>query len=158
MKRRMIFSTAMLALTLTALWQFKETRVSATVETEKTVPSVVRVTPPPPIFDDAKRLAELAMRRKEVADSIGPAAMLVLFSAEPRVYTNDVDYQFRQENNLAYVVGMVHHLAVDGLQNCVLLAANINDARQIFRRKLRDCFKHQPPTVLPPGHYLLARG
>ena len=28
---------------------------------------------------------------------------MVLFSAEPRVYTNDVDYHFRQENNLFYL-------------------------------------------------------
>ena len=67
---------------------------------------VQRVTPPAPVFDDAKRLAELAMRRKQVADSIRPAAMLVLFSGEPRVYTNDVDYQFRQENNLYYLTGL----------------------------------------------------
>src|SRR6266536_5020357 len=106
MKRRMIFSTAMLALTLIALWPFKETRVSAGVETEKTTPSVVRVTPPAPVFDDARRLAELAARRKQVADTIGPASILVLFSTEPRVYTNDVDYQFRQENNLYYLTNL----------------------------------------------------
>jgi len=29
--------------------------------------------------------------------------MLVLFSAEPRVYTNDVDFAYRQENNLYYL-------------------------------------------------------
>src|SRR6266498_3693221 len=106
MKRRMIFSTAMLALTLIALWPFKETRVSAGVETEKTTPSVVRVTPPAPVFDDARRLAELAARRKQVADTIGPASILVLFSTEPRVYTNDVDYEYRQENNLYYLTNL----------------------------------------------------
>src|SRR6266568_2764128 len=106
MKRRMIFSTAMLALTLIALWPFKETRVSAGVETEKTTPSVVRVTPPAPVFDDARRLAELAARRKQVADTIGPSSLLILFSTEPRVYTNDVDYQFRQENNLYYLTNL----------------------------------------------------
>src|SRR6266542_140854 len=32
--------------------------------------------------------------------------MLVLFSADPRVYTNDVDYPFRQENNLFYLTNL----------------------------------------------------
>jgi Xaa-Pro aminopeptidase len=71
-----------------------------------TVPPVIRITPPAPVFDDAKRLDELAARRKHVADAIGAKAMLVLFSAEPRVYTNDVDYQFRQENNLYYLTNL----------------------------------------------------
>src|SRR2546423_11322215 len=68
--------------------------------------TVVRVTPPAPVFDDAKRLDELAARRKHVAEAIGPGAMLVMFSAEPRVSTNDVDYAFRQENNLFYLTNL----------------------------------------------------
>jgi len=69
-------------------------------------PSVIRLTPPAPVFDQAKRLEELASRRKRVAEAIGPKAMLVLFSSEPRVYTNDVDYPFRQENNLYYLTNL----------------------------------------------------
>src|SRR5213080_2134067 len=68
--------------------------------------AVIRITPPAPVFDDAKRLQELAARRKQVADTIGPKSMLVLFSAEPRVYTNDVDFPFRQENNLFYLTNL----------------------------------------------------
>lgn len=67
---------------------------------------VVHVTPPPPVFDDAKRQAELAARRKQVADTIGSNAMLLMFSAEPRVYTNDVDFPFRQENDLFYLTNL----------------------------------------------------
>src|SRR2546426_9718949 len=68
--------------------------------------SIIRVAPTAPVFDDAKRLAELADRRKRVAEAIGPKAMLVLFSAEPRVYANDVDYAFRQENSLFYLTNL----------------------------------------------------
>jgi Xaa-Pro aminopeptidase len=68
--------------------------------------SPVHVTPPAPVFDDAKRLAELAGRRKQVADQIGPKAMLIMFSAELRVYTNDVEFPFRQENNLFYLTNL----------------------------------------------------
>ena len=66
-------------------------------------PPVIRATPPAPVFDTAKRQAELATRRQKVAEAIGAKSILVLFSAEPRVYTNDVDYHFRQENNLFYL-------------------------------------------------------
>lgn len=69
-------------------------------------PTVIRITPPPPSITDKDRLAELANRRARLAHSIGPQAILVLFSAEPRVYTNDVDYQFRQENNLYYLTNL----------------------------------------------------
>jgi len=41
-----------------------------------------------------------------VAQSIGPKGILILFSTEPRVYTNDVDYEYRQENNLYYLTNL----------------------------------------------------
>ena len=75
-------------------------------EGEKALTSAVRVTPPAPVFDEGKRLAELGERRARVARTIGPKAILILFSAEPRVYTNDVDYEYRQENNLYYLTGL----------------------------------------------------
>lgn len=80
--------------------------VQASVGKEPATPPAIRITPPAPVFEAAKRLDELAARRKHVAETIGPKAMLVLFSAEPRVYTNDVDYQFRQENNLFYLTNL----------------------------------------------------
>jgi Xaa-Pro aminopeptidase len=72
---------------------------------EKTSP-VIRVTPPAPVFNQAERLAELASRRQRVAEKIGQNSILVLFSTEPRVYTNDVDYHYRQENNLYYLTNL----------------------------------------------------
>jgi Xaa-Pro aminopeptidase len=69
----------------------------------KPLPPVIRVAPPSPVFDENERVAELAQRRARVAANIKGENMLILFSAEPRVYTNDVDYEFRQENNLYYL-------------------------------------------------------
>src|SRR5436305_6590458 len=63
----------------------------------------LHVTPAEPVWDDAARLAELAARRAKVAEYIGAKSVLVLFSGEPRVYAGDVDYEFRQENNLFYL-------------------------------------------------------
>jgi Xaa-Pro aminopeptidase len=69
-------------------------------------PPAIRITPPAPFSMMRKRLEELAARRKKVADTIGPKSIMVLFGAEPRVYTNDVDFPFRQENNFFYLTNL----------------------------------------------------
>ncbi|HEX7314236.1 MAG TPA: aminopeptidase P family protein [Pyrinomonadaceae bacterium] len=69
-------------------------------------PPVIREAPPAPEFTDEERHAELRARRERVMEKLGPNSLLVLFSGEPRVYTNDVDYEFRQENNLYYVTAL----------------------------------------------------
>ncbi len=89
--------------------------------------SIIRITPPAPVFDGAKRLAELADRRKHVAEAIGPKAVLVLFSAEPRVYTNDVNYPFRQENNLYYLTNLNQ-----GRATLVLMPGNVATPEILF--------------------------
>jgi Xaa-Pro aminopeptidase len=68
--------------------------------------SVIRMAPPAPVFDEKIRLAELAGRRARVAQAVGAKGILILFSTEPRVYTNDVDYEYRQENNLYYLTNL----------------------------------------------------
>lgn len=63
-------------------------------------------TPPAPKFTDAERQAELARRRAAVAAKMADNSVMILFSAEPKLYTNDVDYVYRQENNLYYLTGL----------------------------------------------------
>ena len=69
-------------------------------------PTSIRITPPAPKFTNAERQAELARRRAAVAAKMADKSMLILFSAEPKLYTNDVDYVYRQENNLFYLTGL----------------------------------------------------
>ncbi|HZF39089.1 MAG TPA: Xaa-Pro aminopeptidase [Blastocatellia bacterium] len=69
-------------------------------------PEIWRIAPPAPKISEADRLAELRGRREEVMKRMGDRAVMVLFGAEPRVYTNDVDYHYRQENNLYYLTGV----------------------------------------------------
>jgi hypothetical protein len=61
-------------------------------KSETPVASNIRLTPPAPVFDDKERVAELKQRRERVAQSVGPQSFMILFSTEPRVYTNDIDY------------------------------------------------------------------
>jgi len=69
-------------------------------------PSAIKITPPAPRFSDTDRQAELARRRSAVAAKMVDKSMLILFSTEPKLYTNDVDYVYRQENNLYYLTAL----------------------------------------------------
>src|SRR5215211_3316601 len=80
--------------------------VAVRAKSEPPVPSNIRLTPPAPVFTDKERTTELSQRRERVAQSVGAQSLLVLFSTEPRVYTNDVDYPYRQENNLYYLTSL----------------------------------------------------
>jgi Xaa-Pro aminopeptidase len=79
------------------------TIVGARGEHNKGPSPIIRPAPPAPVFAEKDRHSELAQRRARVAQAIGSSAVLILFSAEPRVYANDVDYEYRQENNLYYL-------------------------------------------------------
>src|SRR5437879_284403 len=69
-------------------------------------PTSILITPPAPKFTGAERRAELARRRSAVESKMAAGSMMILFSAEHRLYTNDVDYVFRQENNLYYLTNL----------------------------------------------------
>jgi Xaa-Pro aminopeptidase len=127
MKKR-IMSRLMTGLTLgIVLSVFAFALVHASAGKDPAAPSPIRITPPAPVFDEAKRLDELAARRKHVADAIGPKAVLVLFSSEPRVYANDVDYQYRQENNLYYLTNLAQQRAT-----LVLMPGNSQSPEVLF--------------------------
>ncbi|MCP9495809.1 MAG: Xaa-Pro aminopeptidase [Pyrinomonadaceae bacterium MAG19_C2-C3] len=74
-------------------------------ETRKSAPAI-RLTPPAPVITDAERVGELASRRGRIASAMEANRMLVLFAAAPRIYTNDVDYEYRQENNFYYLTNL----------------------------------------------------
>ncbi|MBP6002753.1 MAG: aminopeptidase P family protein [Pyrinomonadaceae bacterium] len=69
-------------------------------------PKAVKIAPPAPRFTEAERHAELARRRAAVAAKMADNSIMVLFPAEPRIYTNDVDYVYRQENNHYYLTSL----------------------------------------------------
>jgi len=101
---------------------------------EKANSAVIKITPPAPVFDEKDRLSELAQRRASVAQRIGPKAILIMFSAEPRVYTNDVDYEYRQENNLYYLTNLKQKRAT-----LVLMPGNTRTPEILFMPR-RDSF------------------
>lgn len=87
----------------------------------------IRVAPPAPVFNDKDRVAELVQRRERVAQSVGSKGLLILFSTEPRNYANDVDYPYRQENNLYYLTNLKQKNAT-----LVLLPGNTRHKEILF--------------------------
>lgn len=106
MKRRIMLRLTPAVMLAALVFVFAFSLAQADAVRDPATPPAIRLTPPAPVFTDAKRLEELSSRRKRVADTIGPKGMLIMFSAEPRVYANDVDYQYRQENNLYYLTNL----------------------------------------------------
>ena len=72
----------------------------------KDAPKVIRVAPPAPQIADAERQAELAKRRAAVAAQMADNSMLILMSGEPKNYAGDVDFLYRQENDLYYLTNL----------------------------------------------------
>ena len=100
------------------------------------------ITPPAPEFTDAERQAELAARRAAVAAKLADQSVLMLFSAEPRIYTGDVDFMYRQENNLYYLTGIKQNGATliitkngDAVQE-ILLMPKPNPAQETWTGKM----------------------
>jgi len=53
-----------------------------------------------PLQDDLKA------RRARAMEKLGPDAVAIFWSAPPRVYSADVNYEYRQDSNLLYLTGM----------------------------------------------------
>lgn len=78
--------------------------VEAQTDGRVTAPtSAIRIAPPAPTISNEEWRAELRQRRARVQERVGANGVMILMSAEPRVYTGDVDYEYRQENNLYYL-------------------------------------------------------
>ncbi|MBC7901132.1 MAG: aminopeptidase P family protein [Saprospiraceae bacterium] len=80
--------------------------LAAAVLAEPSKPGAIKIAPPAPKFTDAERHSELVRRRAEVAKKMAPNSVFILWSAEPRNYAGDVDFYYRQENNLYYLTNL----------------------------------------------------
>ena len=60
----------------------------------------------PPLGGAQAYTADLAARRAKTMATIGSDAVLVMWSAPQRLYSDDVHYEYRQESNLLYLTGI----------------------------------------------------
>ena len=49
---------------------------------------------------------DLKARRARLLEKLDPATIFVLFSSPPRVYSLDVDYEYRQDSDMLYLTGI----------------------------------------------------
>lgn len=125
---RATFAVALSIIVLLSAIQFD---VKAEGDKPKTKPApAIRVAPPSPVVNENERVAELIARRQKVAQKIGTNSIMVLFSAEPRIYTNDVDYEYRQENNFYYLTNFKQQSA-----RLVLMPGNPQTPEILFIRR-----------------------
>jgi Xaa-Pro aminopeptidase len=122
------FFALMVVLLLLAGGPNPQNRVAATGP----APEIWRIAPAAPKIAEIDRVAELRARRQEVMKRMSANSMMVLYSAEPRVYTNDVDYHYRQENNLYYLTGIRQNGAT------LILIPGAKRAREILFMPPRD--------------------
>jgi len=92
----------------------------------KNEPKTIRITPLAPKFSDAERQAELAKRRAKVLEAMSNDSMVILMSSEPKNYAGDVDFMYRQENNLYYLTNLKQR------NTTLVLMKNGSDAKEIL--------------------------
>jgi Xaa-Pro aminopeptidase len=86
---------------------------------------------------------DLAARRARLMERLGPDSMLVLLSAPPRVYSNDVDYEYHQDSNLFYLTGLAQEDTV-----LVLMPGNATHREILFVKDRNPEREHWTGRVL----------
>src|SRR5688572_12082200 len=60
----------------------------------------------PPFGGAADFRADLIARREKTMAALGAESMFVAWSAPSRLYSNDVNYEYRQDSHLLYLTGI----------------------------------------------------
>src|SRR5690606_13601014 len=60
----------------------------------------------PPFGGADAYVADLKARRARVMDAAGPESVVVVWAAPERVYSGDVNYEYRQDSNFLYLTGL----------------------------------------------------
>jgi Xaa-Pro aminopeptidase len=96
---------------------------------------------------------DLQARRGHVMERLGPDGMAILWSAPPRVYSTDVDYEYRQESNLLYLTGIDQ-------QDTILVLMPGNETRKeiLFVREADARREHWNGHSLTPAEASAASG
>lgn len=86
---------------------------------------------------------DLAARRARVMERIGPAGMLILWSAPVRNYSLDVSYEYRQDSNLYYLTGLLQDDTM-----LVLMPGNATRKEILFIRDRNPVREHWSGRLL----------
>jgi len=107
----------------------------------------------PPYGGAAEYRADLAARRAKLMATLGPDAVLVAWSAPVRVYSADVDYEYRQDSNLLYLSG------IDQEETILVLAPGAATKKEIlFTREADPRREHWNGHTLTPAEVTATSG
>jgi Xaa-Pro aminopeptidase len=73
---------------------------------------------------------DLVARRARLMEKLGPNALAIVWSAEPKVYSLDTDYEYRQDSNMLYLTGIAQEGAI-----LVLMPGNRTSREILFVRE-----------------------
>ena len=94
--------------------------------------------------------AEYQARRAALATAIGPDAAFIAFSSEPARRTGDVDWPFRQEDNLLYLTGL------NEPDTTLILLPGERERREVIFSRDRDPSNERWTGVIPPAEQVTA--
>jgi Xaa-Pro aminopeptidase len=96
---------------------------------------------------------DLAARRARLMEKLGPNALAVVWSAEPKVYSADVDYEYRQDSNQLYLTGVAQEGAI-----LVLMPGNKTAKEILFVREPNPRREHWNGHLLTKDEATAATG
>ena len=109
--------------------------------------AIVRIASAGPMQEDVKG------RRARVMDKLGPDTVAVFWSAPPRIYSNDVNYEYRQDSNLLYLTGIDQEDTI-----LVLMPGNRTKREILFVREADARREHWNGHSLTPSEASVASG
>ena len=108
---------------------------------------VLALTLSTPLTSAAGPLQEdLVARRGKLMERLGPDALAIFWSAPTRVYSGDVDYEYRQESNLLYLTGIDQPETI-----LVLMPGNTSRREILFIREADARREHWEGHSLTPA-------
>src|SRR4029453_6853167 len=96
---------------------------------------------------------DLTARRGRLMEKLGPNALAVVWSAEPKVYSLDVDYEYRQDSNMLYLTGIAQEGAI-----LVLMPGNRTNKEILFVREPNARREHWNGHMLTKDEAAAASG
>jgi Xaa-Pro aminopeptidase len=96
---------------------------------------------------------DLKARRGRAMERLGPDAMAIFWSATPKVYSTDVNYEYRQESNLLYLSGIDQEDTI-----LVLMPGNETRKEILFVREADARREHWNGHSLTPAEASAASG
>src|SRR5919197_4528483 len=96
---------------------------------------------------------ELKARRSRAMQALGPDTIAIFWSAPPRVYSLDVNYEYRQDSNLLYLTGIDQEDTI-----LVLMPGNASKKEILFVREPDARREHWTGHILTPAEASAASG